>query len=186
MKTLAFAFAALSLATSSAFAQGYVGGAVGRAHFSADCAGTTSCTTNDTGFKIFGGYKFMPNMAAELTYFDYGKLTAGVPITGGTATLDVRGTGFGLGVAFMGDFTPEWSGIARLGVASNRAKVSVVAGALSGNDSERKTTAYAGLGVGYAFSKQLKAEAGIDFSNIEYQGERSNVRLISVGLTYSF
>jgi len=186
MKTLAFAFAALSLATGSAFAQGYVGGAVGQSHYSADCSGTTSCKTNDTGFKIFGGYKFAPNIAGEVTYFDYGRATAGVPFGGGTATLDIRGTGLGVGVAFMGDFTPEWSGVARLGVASNRAKVSVLAGGLSGSDSERKTTAYAGLGVSYALNKQLKVDAGIDFSNIEYQGEKSNVRLISVGLTYGF
>jgi OOP family OmpA-OmpF porin len=186
MKKLALALAAFTVATGSAFAQGYVGGAVGQSHFSADCSGTTSCKTNDTGYKVFGGYKFSPNLAGELTYFDYGKLTAGVPFGTTTATVQVRGTGIGLGVAFIGDFAPNWSGVGRLGVASNRAKVSVVAGSLSGNDSERKTTAYAGVGIGYAFSKELKVEGALDFSNLEYSGEKSNVRLLSIGVTYSF
>jgi len=189
MKKIVLAIAALtSLAGGSAFAQqAYLGAAVGQSHFNVDCSGTTSCKDNDTGFKLFGGYKFTPNLAGEVTYFDYGKVTAGVPLSSTTsATVRVRGTGVGLGVAAMGDFTPEWSGVARLGVASNRAKVSVIAGSLSGSDSESKTTAYAGLGVSYAINKQMKLDAALDFSNIEYSGEKSNVRLLSVGVTYAF
>ena len=188
MKKIVLAIAAFTSLAGSAFAQqAYVGAAVGQSHFNVDCSGTTSCKDNDTGYKLFGGYKFTPNLAGELTYFDYGKVTAGVPLSATTsATVKIRGTGVGLGVAFMADFAPPWSGVGRLGVVSNRAKVSVVSGTFSGSDSESKTTAYAGVGVSYAINPQMKLDAALDFSNLEYAGEKSNVRLLSVGLTYAF
>ena len=75
MKKIFLALAAVSsLAGASAFAEtGYIGGAVGQSHFNADCSGTTDCKTNDTGYKLFGGYKFSPNLAGEVNYFDFGK-----------------------------------------------------------------------------------------------------------------
>jgi OOP family OmpA-OmpF porin len=188
MKKIFLAIAALtSLATTSAFADGgYIGGAVGQSHFNADCSGTTNCKNNDTGYKLFGGYKFSPNMAAEVSYFDYGKITAGVPLGGTVFNVQIKGSGVGLGVAFMGDFAPQWSGVARVGIASNRTKVSATGGGFSGADSETKATAYAGLGVGYALTKEMKIDAALDFSNLKYSGQTANVRLLSVGLTYAF
>lgn len=178
MKKLAFAFAALALATGSVFAQGYVGAAIGQSHVDVDC-GPASCDNTGTGYKLFGGYKFSPNLGAELTYFDWGKSTA----TFGSATGEIRGTGVGLGVAFGGDFAAQWSGVARLGIASNRAKTS---GPLFVAASESKAQLYAGLGVSYAVSKELKVDLAADFSKLELMGEKGNVRLLSVGVTYGF
>src|SRR5258706_4441928 len=187
MKKIILAIAATaSLSAGSAFAEGYIGGAVGQSHFNADCSGTTSCKNNDTGYKLFGGYKFSPNLGAELTYFDYGKATASLQSGSTLITGQLRGTGLRLAVAFMGDFAPQWSGVARLGIASNRAKVTATAGTLTGSDSETKAAAYAGLGVGYAISKELKVDAALDFSKLKFSGETFNVRLLSVGVTYAF
>src|SRR5213595_1816908 len=120
MKKIVLALAAITaMFAGSAFAaEGYVGGAIGQGNTNFDCSGTTSCSHNGTGFKFFGGYKFTPNLAGEVTYFDFGKATAAAP----GATLDLKSSAIGIGAAFSGNFAPQWSGVARLGVASVRMK----------------------------------------------------------------
>ncbi|HEV7914840.1 MAG TPA: outer membrane beta-barrel protein [Albitalea sp.] len=184
MKKIALAIAAAAaLSGSSAFAQGYVGGGIGQGHINIDCSGASSCSTSGTGYKIFGGYKFGSNVAAEVNYFDFGK----ADISGGGASLQVKATGLGVGVAFFGDFSPQWSGVARLGIASNRMKGdAAIVGFGSGSLSESSTNAYFGLGVGYEISKGLALTGAIDFSNGKIAGETGSLRLWTVGLTYGF
>lgn len=194
MKRTALSLAAAALMLSSAaFAQGYVGIAGGASKVDVDCAGTTTCDTTSTGWKLFGGYKFTPNWAAEVGYFDFGKAKfAGSNVTTGNITAEVKGTGFGAGVALSGEFAPSWTGVARLGVASVKAKVSgtVTGGTLtpagSISDSETSTNAYFGLGVGYLIAKNMSIDGAMDFSRGKWQGEKADVRLVSIGLTYSF
>jgi OOP family OmpA-OmpF porin len=181
-KTILAIAAVTSLLASSAFAQGYAGVAVGQGHVNLDCSGTTSCSDNGTGFKVFGGYKFTPNIAAEVTYFDFGKASAAAPGLG----LDLRTTALGVGAAFMADFAPQWSGVARLGVASVRMKGDATLFGASGSTSESSTQAYVGLGVGYEISKGLSVNGSMDFSRGKIAGETGNIRLISVGLTQAF
>jgi hypothetical protein len=189
MKKILIALAAVgALATGNAFAQGYVTGAIGQSKIDVDCDGLASCDDSDAAWKIIGGFKFHPNLAGELTYFDFGKVTASV-VPG--ADVEIKTRGIGLGIAGMMDFTPQWSGVARLGVVSNRVKTSSNFG-LSG--SERKAEAYVGLGVGYAFNPQLKLDAAWDFTKAraEAQGggvvlsDKADVNLFTLGLTYSF
>ncbi len=97
--------AALGVASSSAFAQGYVGGSIGQSDADLDRAGTISCDNKDTGFKVFGGYMFHPNFGIELAYADLGKATAVVPF--GTTRLNgtFETTAFGAyGIAM-----PRWA-----------------------------------------------------------------------------
>lgn len=183
MKKLALAIAAMaSLTASTAFAQAYVGGGIGQGHLNIDCSGASSCDTSSTGYKLFGGYKFTPNIAGELTYFDWGK----ADISGSGATLKLRGKGVGIGAAFSGNFATQWSGVARVGIVSNRLKADATLGSLAGSDSESSTNAYAGVGVGYEFSKNLSLTAALDLSRAKIDGESGNIRLVTVGLTYGF
>ena len=88
----------------------------------------TSCDTSDTGYKVWGGYRFANQFAVELVYFDWGKAKASgtldtiegrsrdVPMATGTFSGDLTAEGFGLGVAYFLPFSPQWSGVARLGV----------------------------------------------------------------------
>jgi len=187
MKRTALTIAAVALMLSSgAFAQGYIGAAGGSAKISADCAGTSTCDTTSTGWKAFGGYKFGPNWGAEVNYFDFGKATATLVGTGGTLSAELKGTGLGAGVAFFGQFSPSWTGVARLGIASTKAKISGSLSGVSATDSETSTNAYLGLGLGYLMSKNLSIDGAVDFSRIKYTGEKADVRLVSIGLTYSF
>jgi OOP family OmpA-OmpF porin len=183
MKKFILAIAAItSMTATSAFAEGYVGGAIGQGHINVDCEGASTCKLSSTGYKIFGGYKFSPNLAGEVTYFDFGKADIADP----GLSLNLKTTGIGLGVAFSGNFAPQWSGVARLGIASNRVKAFATLGAASGSDSESSTNAYAGIGIGYEISKGLKLDASLDFSRGKIEGESADLRLFSVGVTYSF
>lgn len=172
--------------SSAAFAQGYVGLGVGPGKLDFDCADATTCDTTSTGWKLFGGYKFSPNWGVEVNYFDFGKAVASLDTGEGILSGEVKGTGLGAGVALFAPFAPDWSGVARLGIASTKAKVSGTFAGTSATDSETSTNAYYGLGLGYAVSKNVSVDAAIDFSKIKYAGESVKTRLFSVGLTYSF
>lgn len=183
----------LSLLTLSALtlcataqAQGYVGLGVGATHLNSDCSGTTSCDNNGTGFKLFGGYKYTPSIAGELVYLDFGKAKASIPDFGGPVSGEIKTSALGLGVAFMGPFSPDWSGVARLGIARVKAKVTASQGSLSASDSENSTQAYFGLGVGYALSKAATIDLSADFSKSKFAGESGNVRIVGIGFTYGF
>lgn len=178
----AVAAAAATLFTSTAFAEGYVGGAIGQARINLDCEGAPTCDKSDTGFKLYGGYKFMPNMAAEVTYFNFGKAKA----ADGGLSLNLKANAIGVGVAFIGDFAPQWSGVARVGVASVRVKANASLDGVSGSESDSSTNAYLGFGLGYEISKGLALTADVDLTRGKIVGESGNVRMISVGLRQSF
>lgn len=180
MKKVVLAIAAVTaLFANTAFADSYVGGSVGSSHTNLDCAGATSCNSNGTAFKIFGGYKFTPNIAGEISYFDLGKPKATV----GSNELTINASGLGFGVAAFGDFAPQWKGVARLGIASTSTKVTITG---TGSDTDRSTNAYVGFGVGYEIQKGLTLDGTLDFTRLKYASESANVRVISLGLTYAF
>ena len=172
------AAAAMIGASGGAFAQGYVGLGVGSAKFNIDCTGATNCRGTDTGSKFFGGYRFMPNLAAELGYMNFGrgKRTAG----GSTGT--IRNSSIGIGVAFSGNFAQDWSGVARLGLA----RVKTEASGVAGNTSQSSSNAYGGLGVGYAVTKMVSLDAALDFTKGKLVGQSGGLRLFSVGATFNF
>lgn len=167
-------------------AQGYVGVSGGATHLEADCTGTTSCDNNGTGFKLFGGYKFTPNLAGELVYLNFGKAKASANIGGTLISAEIKTSAVGGGVAVMGDLAPNVPASARLGVASVKADLSGRAGAVSVSDSDSSTQAYFGLDVGYAFSKALAVTLSADFSRSKSSGDTGSVRMIGLGITFSF
>ena len=68
---LGLAGAALALPATAQMTMNaaYIGGALGQSKFKGDC-GIPNCDTKDTSFRLFGGYQFTPNIAAELGYTD--------------------------------------------------------------------------------------------------------------------
>jgi OOP family OmpA-OmpF porin len=168
--------------SSAALAQGYVGAAVGATKFDVDCSGTTTCDDTDTGGKLFGGFKFTPNWGAELSYFDFGKAKA----TLGPDSSELKATAFGAGFSFSGTFAPGWTGVARLGAARVKSKVSATVGGLATSDSENHTKAYYGFGVGYMVMPNLSIDAAADFTKWKFDTDSDNLRLLSLGVTYSF
>ena len=175
------------LAAGAAHAEGYAGLAAGVARVEVDCEGATVCDRSDTAAKVFGGYKFTPNIALEGTYFNFGKAKFAGPVPGlGTVTGDIKASGLGIGAAFFGQFGSDWSGVARLGIASIKTKVSASASGASGSDDETKAQPYFGLGLGYAVTKSMTVDLAADFTRGEYAGEKANIRAVTLGATFSF
>lgn len=179
----ALAAAAALLGTGHAMAQAYVGGAIGFSQLDGACDDIgDSCDDEDTGFKVFGGYKFTPNFALEANYIHFGEATAsGFGLSG-----EVEGTSLGLGVAGFFDFTPSLTGVARVGFASNKADATVRGPGFSSSDDASKTKPYFGVALGYKLMPNLTIEGGVDFTTFEYEDGEADARLISVGLRYNF
>lgn len=178
MKKIVLA-ALVATAAGGAFAQTYLGATVGATHLNADCTGTSSCDNDDTGYKLYGGYKFTPNFAAEAGYISFGKAKATV----GASNLEIETHAILLALAARGDFMPNLSGVARLGIANVDTKATVAG---VGSTSETKAKAYFGLGLEYAFTKNLKGVVDADFTDSEVAGSTGAVRMLSIGAQYNF
>jgi OOP family OmpA-OmpF porin len=181
MMTAAVAVLAFA-AAGAAQAEGYIGAGVGATHGNLDCAGATTCDTSDTGGKVFGGYKFSPNLAAEAGYISFGQVKG----ADSTGSASYKSQAFYLGVALMGDFSPEWTGVARLGVASTKVDAEGHFAGFTVTDSGSNTDAYVGLGLGYRVSKQFTIGLDADFTNVKLGGDKMSVRMLGVSGTYSF
>lgn len=189
MKTRLFRLAAIAalFASSAAYSQGYVGLGAGPAKINIDCAGADTCDKTDTGWKLYGGMKFGSNLAGELVYVDWGKAKASATDAElGTATLDVKASGFGFGVAYHVPLA-AWSCLGRLGIMQNKGKTSVSLNGLSASDSFTGTFPYYGVGCGYSLTPNLTLTAEADFSRVKYTDQdKANVQLLSIGLRWSW
>jgi opacity protein-like surface antigen len=143
----------------------YVGIAGGGSHISGGCTPGISCDNNDTAVKVYGGWAFPGELAAELTYYDLGKFDAN-DSTGATLG-SLKGSYWGLGGAWRPQFTgTNWGGVMRVGAARTEGKLDV-----TGFDSQTRDSwqPYAGLGLTYAFTKNLKVEADVDWTRLGTQ-----------------
>ncbi len=187
-KLIATVFAVASLAGGSAFAaaQPYVSVAVGGSDANIDCTGTDSCKNTAVAAKVIGGYDFGNAFAVEAMYVSLGSPKASLD---GINT-DIKSSYWGLGGAWRPAFNAEWSGVVRLGVAFATSKAEASLGTNSGSASFNSTQAYAGIGVAYAVSKDLKIEADLDSTQIQIGtgDEKSSARVLdyTIGLTYGF
>jgi len=177
-KQLLAALAVLTFCVTAS-AQPYGVVSVGASRLNADCAGTTTCDNTDTAFKLLGGYKFSPNLAAEIGYFGFGKAKASV----GATAVEIENTAFGGGAAFHFDLAPQWNAVARLGVAQVKTKITALG-------SDNNTALYGGLGVGYKLARNVSLDGAWDFSNSKFNknglDESGSLNVFSVGLTFAF
>lgn len=162
-----FALAVASaFAISPAMAAGngpYVGASVG--NFGVDVG---EFDDSDTGFKVFGGYRFMDYFAAELEYLDGGT------VEDGGLELDVSGFNVsGIGRLPIGE---KFNVFAKLGMIFWDAETNGF-----GDDSGEDFSW--GIGAGYSFTDQF----GIQ---VEYQGfeieDTDMVDMISLGASWQF
>jgi len=184
---LLFAIAAF-LFPLAASAQFYASAAVGQVRHDFEChSGLTRCDDSDTGFKLLGGYKFTPLLAAEVTYFDYGKVTIG----DASFTQSFAVTSFGAGVALHGDFAQSWAWVARAGLAQVQVDMNASSafGGASADDSNVKL--YFGGGISYRFSKQFSVDLSLDLTEVTFDLNNNNrrdwdVAAFWLGVTYTF
>lgn len=172
--------AAALLASGAVFAQSaYVGASVGSAYWSDNCSGLTSCSKNDTSYKIFGGYNFTPNFAVEGGYTDLGK------ITGNNGAGNVSVTANGVELAAVGK-APVGSGFGlfgKLGLSMMQAKNSGFNGAF---DNTTSTQLLAGVGATYAINSQVALRAEYETRQVKFSGTKDTVGNFTVGIQASF
>lgn len=184
----------------------YVGANVGQSRAKIDDARITSSLIGrgfsgvsiddddrDTGYKLYGGYKFNKNFAVEGGYFDLGRF-------GYAATMDQPGTlngnikvkGLNLDLVGMLPLTEKFSVFGRVGVNYAEAK-DTFRGTQSSiyapdvNRSKRDTNYKVGLGLQYAFTESLAMRAEVERYRInDAVGNKGDIDLVSVGLVYQF
>jgi hypothetical protein len=191
MKKIAISLAALALA-AGAQAQSTRSGSnaehnygllsLGQGHLNADCTGVQTCDRNAFGGKAMFGHAFGNGFALEGGYTNFGKFRA----SQGAVGLSGRPEALSLSGAYTANLTPDWGLVGRLGVARVRTKVNAEVGALAGSSSESKTQPIAGLAVNYALTPSTRVELGVDATRAQIQGERSNVRMVSLGARMAF
>ncbi len=179
-------FAALS--STPAFAQGfYAELGAGRSRADANCAGTTTCDRDGSFVRGILGYAITANWAAELSLANLGRIEASGDVPGfGTVQTSAKLRSAGLGVAATLPFSDSWALTARFGVASNKTSVSASALGESVSDSERNTTAYAGLALGYALSNSTSVVVNVDRTQAEFAGEKLPVVAFGIGARLRF
>jgi predicted porin len=191
MKKTALTLAALCLAltaqaqnSATASDQPHTYGllSLGQGRLNADCSGVQACDRNATGGKAIVGYAFGNGFSLEGGYSHFGKFRA----SDGVAGLSARPEAVSLTGAFTANLTPDLGLVGRAGVARVRTRVSAEVGSLTGAGSESHTQPIVGLGLNYALTPTTRVELGVDATRAEVQGERANVRLVTVGARMAF
>jgi OOP family OmpA-OmpF porin len=148
----------------------YAGASVGQS--TADCnVSGGSCDDKDTAYRVFGGYKFHPNIAVEGGYSPLGETTASFP--GANVTAEANAWDLvGVGIWPLGN---NFSIFGKVGFYNAELKLG---GALSG----KKTTTDLTYGVGgqYDFNRNL----GLRLEWQRYSGVKSPDATAG-GLTFS-
>jgi predicted porin len=191
MKKIALSLAVFALAagaqaqsntTGSNAAHNYGLLSLGQGHLNVDCTGVQSCDKNAAGGKAMFGHAFGNGFALEGGYTNFGKFRA----SQGAVGLSGRPEALSLSGAYTAHLSPDWGLVGRVGVARVRTKLNAEVGTLSGSDSESRTQPIAGLAVNYALTPSTRVELGVDATRAQVQGERSNVRLVSLGARMAF
>jgi OOP family OmpA-OmpF porin len=183
-------FAASALAASPALAQnvgGYAGASLGMSSssdFNDFCDEAkafdpgASCTKNPLGLKLFGGYQFNPNFAAEGGYYSTGdfKVSAGGGSQKASATsLFVAGVG-------MMPVSPTVSLMGKIGMQFWDVKTS---GSL-GSSSDSGNDLFYGIGGKFAVGERSAIRVEYEIYKATVDGGDFNVNFLSAGFEMKF
>jgi OOP family OmpA-OmpF porin len=167
--------AALCAFAGAASAQGYIGAGAGltTVDVCADLNGPgISCDDEDTGIKIFGGYKFSPNFAVEGLVANLGEVTASGP--GGSGSVEVDGFGAAaVGIIPLGE---RFDLFGKVGAFTWDASGSGL------GDSADGTDIMLGAGVGWNLTKRFGLRA--EWERFDIDGD--DVDFLSVGVQFNF
>lgn len=173
----------------------YAGAGVGFSTIKDNATGngyTLNRDTHDTGYKLFGGYRFNGNFGIEGSYVDFGKEKFNwtySPVESGSGTVAAKA----FAVAATGRL-PLGNAIAllgKLGVASTQIKYreSWSQPGYSENISRNRTSTVPvfGLGAEYALSNNLGLRAEYElYGKVKMGDSKVRTDLLSVSLGYSF
>ena len=156
---------------------------------------TTSITDDDrdTGYKLFGGYKFNKNFAFEGGYFDLGKFgftATTVPV--GTLSGNIKLRGLNLDAVGILPMNEKFSAFGRVGLNYAEARdafsrTGSIPALNNPNPSKRDTNIKFGLGLQYDFTESLGMRLEAERYRInDAVGNKGDIDLVSLGLVYRF
>ena len=146
----------------------------------------------DTGYKLFGGYKFNRNFAVEGGYFDLGRFGfTATTVPAGTLNGSIKLRGVNLDAVGILPITEKFSAFGRVGVNYAEARDSFSGtGAVTvtnPNPSKRDTNVKFGAGLQYDFTQSLGVRLEAERYRInDAVGNKGDVDLVSLGLVYRF
>ena len=161
----------------------------------------------DSGGKVFAGYQFHRNLAAELSYVDFGRFNGAYQYSGPNTftrqyVANWRADGAALDLVASAEVLPKLTISGRIGMMRSSLKYShdtVPAGLDPFTaPTDHQTRPHFGLGIGYDITPAIGAQLGWerttgigrDFSFSNADPDRSNGKLnydlVSLGLTYRF
>ena len=161
----------------------YVGASLGASSWKIDEDPTVQVDKNDTGYKLFFGVAFAPAIALEGGYVDLGKAKFSGSLNGNTVAGDLSGSGVFLDLVGRAALTSDWSVFGKIGAFNGKAKGTVTG---IGSASDSGTDITYGVGVNYAISKQVSVRGEWERFRFKVFGDKGDVDLLSVGVTYSF
>lgn len=155
----------------------YVAGSLGLLIASYECDGTATCEPPRIGGKLFGGYRFTPDLAAEVGFFYMGKFSS----AGAAGASNLRNSAVTVGF----DWSNEMFGIARQHIRFGVARVNT-----SGTESlgpsgapqtvnEHDLNPYLGLGLSYQLNPYIRLYSSYDTMRNK---RNKNFHLLSVGV----
>lgn len=153
----------------------------------------TRLDDSSTGWKVFGGYQFNKNWAAELAYTDLGKFSMNADVTGGIGGYtgpeygEVKPQCWSLSAVGILPLGNNFSLLGKAGVCrwDDRYKGVELGTGTPEMDTSTGTDLTFGLGAKYDATKNLGVRAEWErFDNVVH--DRSSVDLLSLSLQYSF
>jgi len=156
---------------------------------------------SDTAWKLYGGYRFNPYVAAELFYANLGKFSRNADGSGATASSssvnfsldsELKITGFGVAALLGAPLSEQWDVFAKPALLywdAKRTSTTTAAGASqSGSVSKSGTSPSLGVGTSYAFSDKLSArlewERYFDVGD-KNTTDKSNVNLFALSVQFT-
>jgi OmpA-OmpF porin, OOP family len=172
--TIAWALPASAAAQEAGF---YLGAALGQARLTDWCNSApgvtiTSCEDTDTGWKLFGGYRFNRYLAIEATYVDWGKVTG----TANGISAAAEQTSMGAGVVGSFPINPQFSLFGKAGFLTTEQEISRPGASFTRDDTEF----HYGLGVKYSFTPNWAARAEWE------RTDKLKVEMLSIGAEFRF
>lgn len=139
---------AIDVVSTGAMAQAYLRAGLGASHEGIGCAASLRYNMNGTSYRDIVGYKFDGGFAGELGYIDFGDaigFDSHIPDV--DAKLNAKA--WTLGMAYELPIAVDFSGGARIGIASMKTRASALVhfpGIDTVSVTESKTEAYYGVG----------------------------------------
>jgi len=157
----------LAAAQPAAAGEWYLGGSVSQAYVD-----EKGLDDNDTGGKIFGGYRINKNFAIEGSYYDFGNLEEGA----NKLSID----GFGLGVVGSMPLSDSFSVFAKVGIHAWDADISGPIVSQFSDDSD--SDVFFGGGLDYAINRRWTVRGEFE----RYVVDEFDYDVGSVGIIYNF